>query len=147
MGYGDLEPLIRKHVQKYDNIYAHAAVAPEMVLQYTASADIGVSYIDNPSLNDRFCLPNKLFEYIMAKLPVIVNDAPEMRRVVNEHQIGCVIQGDLTVESCNKALESISQVDPQIMRRSLKVASELYCWENQEKLMIDAYKRYVTTKH
>ena len=147
MGYGDLEPLIRKHVQKYDNIYAHAAVAPEMVLQYTASADIGVSYIDNPSLNDRFCLPNKLFEYIMAKLPVIVNDAPEMRRVVNEHQIGCVIQGDLTVESCNKALESISQVDPQTMRRNLKVASELYCWENQEKLMIAAYKRYVTTEH
>ena len=83
----------------------------------------------------------------MAKLPVIVNDAPEMRRVVNEHQIGCVIQGDLTVESCNKALESISQVDPQTMRRNLKVASELYCWENQEKLMIAAYKRYVTTEH
>jgi len=43
MGYGDLEPLIRKHVQKCDKIYVHAAVATEMGLQYTASADSTVS--------------------------------------------------------------------------------------------------------
>jgi glycosyltransferase involved in cell wall biosynthesis len=147
MGYGDLEPLIRKHVQKCDNIYVHAAVATEMGLQYTASADIGVSYIDNPSLNDRFCLPNKLFEYIMARLPVIVNDAPEMRRVVNEHQIGHVIRRDLTVEAWTKALEKISQVNPQIMRRNLNKAAELYCWENQEKIMVNAYRQYVTTEN
>jgi glycosyltransferase involved in cell wall biosynthesis len=140
MGNGELEPLIREYVEKYDNIYVQEAVDPHVVLQYTASADVGVSYIDNPSLNDRFCLPNKLFEYVMAGLPVIVNDAPEMSRVVKQHQIGFVMQ-DLTVEALKKALDSLARIKPKIMKKNLKKASEVYCWENQERAMINAYKR------
>ena len=143
MGYGKLEPLVAKWADKYNNIYMQEAVDPGVVLQYTASADVGVSYIDNPSLNDRLCLPNKLFEYIMAGLPVIVNDAPEMSRVVEKHQIGIVMQG-LTVESLKNALESLALIEPEIMNKNLKRASEVYCWENQERAMINAYKHHTT---
>lgn len=91
MGYGELTPLAKSFAEKYANIFVHPAVSPEVVLEYTASADVGVAYIDNPSLNDRYCLPNKLFEYIMAGLPVLVNDAPEMKRLVKERGIGVVL--------------------------------------------------------
>jgi len=58
MGYGELEPLVREHAASRPNIRLKEAVEPGMVLPYTCSADVGVTYIDNGSLNDRLCLPN-----------------------------------------------------------------------------------------
>ena len=142
MGYGELEPLIKEYTESYSNIYLKEAVEPAIVLDYTASADVGVSYIDNPSLNDKFCLPNKLFEYISAGLPVIVNNAPEMRRVVNENKIGVVLD-ELTNQSLSRALDNISHMDPGSLSKYLRRTAELYSWNNQAQLMKSAYRQYV----
>lgn len=143
MGYdGGLEPLIKEYAGSHNNIYFKEAVAPEVVLEYTASADVGISYIDNTSLNDHFCLPNKLFEYIMAGLPVIVNNVPEMRRIVTENQIGVVLD-ELTFKLLNQALEDISKMESETLSMNLRRVAKLSSWDNQENLMIDAYKQYI----
>jgi glycosyltransferase involved in cell wall biosynthesis len=113
-----------------------------MVLPYTCSADVGVTYIDNGSLNDRLCLPNKMFEYIMAGLPVIVNDAPEMRRVVEEYRIGVILES-LTGESLARALDEIDRLDRGVLAENLKRAASVFSWENQEKVMLGAYGEHV----
>ena len=142
MGYGELQSMIEEHAVLYGNIYLKTAVPPEVVLEYTASADVGISYIDNPSLNDRFCLPNKLFEYIMAGLPVIVNDAPEMQRLVTENQIGVVLD-ELTSDPLARALEEIAQMNGDILKSSLRRTAEMYSWINQEKAMLRGYQEFV----
>lgn len=142
MGYGELEPLIKEFSDVNDNIYFKEAVPPSVVLQYTASADLGISYIDNPSLNDYYCLPNKLFEYIMAGLPVIVNNVPEQRRVINEKQIGIVLD-ELTAHSLGQALDDLDDMDAEILSKNIKRTAELFSWENQEMVMITAYEQYV----
>ena len=134
---------VGQYSDKYSDIYIKTAVEPGMVLKYTASADIGISYIDNQSQNDRVCLPNKLFEYIMAGIPVIINDSREMRRVVEKHQIGCVISGAFTAKSFRKAVKSITEISPPDMGQNLKKAAKRYCWENQETIMVSAYRKYV----
>ncbi len=143
MGYGELESLIREYAQLNSNIYFHEAVAPTEVLKYTASADIGVFFVDNSNLSYYLCLPNKLFEYIMAGLPVIVNNAPEMSRVVNENQIGIVLN-ELTALSLNRALDDISKMNFKILIQNLRRTAESYSWDNQAPLMISAYKKYVS---
>lgn len=142
MGYGELEPLIHEYADSHGNIYFQAAVAPTVVLQYTASADIGISYIDNSSLNDRWCLPNKLFEYIMAGLPVIVNNAPEMQRVVYENKIG-IVMNELTPKSLKQAFDELARIDAGDLKDNLKSAALKYSWHNQERVMLDAYRRYL----
>ena len=142
MGYGELEPLTKEYADSHSNIYFQKAVAPEVVLQYTASADVGISYIDNPSLNDHFCLPNKLFEYIMAGLPAIVNNAPEQQRVVNENQIGIVLN-ELTAQSLRCALEDLDHMNSGNLSNNLKRAAELFSWDNQAQLMINAHRQHV----
>lgn len=142
MGYGELEPLVREHAASRPNIRLKEAVEPGMVLPYTCSADVGVTYIDNGSLNDRLCLPNKMFEYIMAGLPVIVNDAPEMRRVVEEYRIGVVLES-LTGESLARALDEIDRLDRGVLAENLKRAASVFSWENQEKVMLGAYREHV----
>lgn len=146
MGYGALEELIWQYAAPGSGIYLQKAVNPGVVLDYTSSADVGVSYIDNPSLNDRYCLPNKFFEYISAGLTVIVNDAPEMARYVRNNSIGAVL-GELSKESLADALEQLEQMDKEELAVRLDRVAADSCWETQEERMLAGYHRWVVEKN
>ncbi len=62
------------------------------ILNYTSGAFAGLSVIDNVSINNYYALPNKLFEYLMAGLPVIVNNLPQMKKIVSDFGIGEVMK-------------------------------------------------------
>jgi glycosyltransferase involved in cell wall biosynthesis len=63
-------------------------VPPNEVVAWTASADLGVSLLEDTCLNHRLALPNKLFEYLVASVPVVVSHFPEMARIVNHYGVG-----------------------------------------------------------
>ena len=58
------------------------AVELGRLLAYTAEADVGVSLLQDTCENHRLALPNKLFEYLAAGVPVVVSDLPEMASLV-----------------------------------------------------------------
>ena len=58
------------------------------LINYTAGADIGVSLIENISKSYYYALPNKLFEYIMANIPVLTSDLPQMKKIVEDYNVG-----------------------------------------------------------
>lgn len=64
---------------------------PDALLRLTASADLGVHVPEPVTESIRLALPNKLFEYLAAGLPVVVADIPEMRRVVEGFGVGLVV--------------------------------------------------------
>lgn len=64
---------------------------PDDLRRLTASADLGVHVPEPVTESIRLALPNKLFEYLMAGLPVVVADIPEMRRVVEGFDVGLVV--------------------------------------------------------
>ena len=64
---------------------------PDELLRLTASADLGVHVPEPVTESIRLALPNKLFEYLMAGLPVVVADIPEMRHVVETFGVGLVV--------------------------------------------------------
>lgn len=68
-------------------IYA-GTINQRELMNYTAGADIGLSLIENISISYYHALPNKLFEYIMAGLPVICSDLPQMKKIVETYQVG-----------------------------------------------------------
>lgn len=142
MGYGELESSIKEVANSAPHIYFLPAVPPEEVLDYTASADIGVSLVEDASLSYRYCLPNKLFEYIIVRVPVIVSDLPEMKRVVNECKIGEVLN-DWSPQSLISALEKLELMPADEREKNLNEAAKQFNWEVQEKKMINAYEKYV----
>ncbi len=91
MGYGELEAQVKEAAAEMPNIHFQPAVPPEKVLYYTSSADIGLCLIENTCLSYYYSLPNKLFEYLLSGLPVLVNDMPEQRRIVEEYNCGWIV--------------------------------------------------------
>ncbi len=61
------------------------------LINYTAGADIGLALIENISISYYHALPNKLFEYIMAGLPIIVSNLPQMKNIVENYKVGEVV--------------------------------------------------------
>lgn len=138
MGYGPLVGLVEAYAAKYDNIFYHPAVAPEGLLEYTASADCGLCLIEDSCFSYRYCLPNKLFEYIMAGLPALVSGLPELKGLVIEEGIGEVIDKD-DCEGLAEAIERFKDLDRSRLRANLLRTARKYCWEEQETALAAIY--------
>ena len=66
-------------------------VSPDQLLPMTASADLGLTFLEDCCLNHRYALPNKLFEYLAAGVPVIASDLPEIAQIIKRFDVGCVV--------------------------------------------------------
>ncbi|MDQ7047713.1 MAG: glycosyltransferase [Sulfurovum sp.] len=139
MGYGPLEALIQEVSKEYKNIYFHKAVSPDVLLDYTSSADFGISTIEDSCLSYRYCLPNKIFEYLMAEIPVIVSNLYEMKRLVESHEIGIVAKENNS-NGLKIAIEEAVKLDKDKLQINIKKLKTIYNWEEQEKVLLKVYK-------
>lgn len=138
MGYGPLESLVQTAASTYNNIYFHQAVSPDVLLNYTSSADFGILFYENNCLNHYYCSPNKMFEYIMAGIPVIASNLYEMKRLVEENNIGIVAKEN-TPKGLQKAIEKATELDKEELERNIQKVKEIYNWEEQEKVLLKVY--------
>ena len=139
MGYGQLEGWIKEKAKKHENIYFHEAMNPAILLDYTSSADFGIATIEDSCLSYHYCLPNKMFEYIMAEVPVIVSSLPEMKKVVEDNYVGIVAK-DNTIDGLKNAILDAIKLDKVKMSSSLKMLKKVYSWEEQEKVLLEVYE-------
>jgi glycosyltransferase involved in cell wall biosynthesis len=139
MGSGSLEQEIKLAASKYKNIFYFPMVPAEVVLEYTSSADFGVHLMENTCLNHYYAMPNKLFEYAMAGLPVLVSNLKDMSDLIMNNRMGIVIH-DLSVNGINNAIDDFLNRDLVSMKsNSYRVACE-NAWEVQEQKLLAAYE-------
>lgn len=79
---------------------------PELV-QTLNGYDVGLSIFPPTTFNLAWCLPNKFFDFVQARLGVIVGPSPEMASFVEEYGIGMVLP-DFEPASLSRALESVT---------------------------------------
>lgn len=94
MGYGLLQPMVEEAANRLPHVHWHPAVPYEQVLEHTQSADVGLVSVRPTCLSYLYCLPNKLFEYILAGVPVLSNDLPDCRALIEEHLVGRMVERD-----------------------------------------------------
>ena len=139
MGYGLLEEEVKKASEKNENIYFREAVSPDVLLDYTSSADFGISTIEDSCLSYRYCLPNKMFEYLMAEIPVIVSNLYEMKRLVESYNIGVVAKQN-SPQCLQEAIKEAVKLNKDELKTNIKKLKTIYNWEQQEKVLLDVYK-------
>lgn len=116
-------------------------VPPDQLLSFTASADIGVTLLQDTCLNHRYALPNKLFEYLAAHVPVIGSDLPEIRNVISTYEVGQVVEpgnrADL-VAALNQAV--IDKTLRERWRRNIPHMLETFNWTQASEQFLRVYK-------
>jgi len=131
---------------EYENFYKNLAVKLKVIDQVffigkfsqedlpklTPSADVGIALIENISKSYYYALPNKLFEYIMAEVPVIVSNLPQMKEIVDKHNVGFVVDPDNKDEIIT-AIKNLTsdEVQNKKIKQNCKIASEELNWENE----------------
>ena len=145
LGYGPLEPLVRKYSAECGNIFFLPAVPPAELADYVSSADWGIFFYENSCLNHYYCLPNRLFEYIMAGIPMIVSDLFELRKFVEGLKIGIVV-GENSVAALRIAIIAAGRMTEEervAMKGRIELLKRTYCWEEQEKVLLGVYAEVV----
>jgi glycosyltransferase involved in cell wall biosynthesis len=107
--------------------------------RYTSVADIGVS-LDKPlHLNYAYSLPNKLFDYIHAGLPVLVSDLPELRRVVDTYKIGKVVSKVEPTEIATALSDMLESGELDNWKRNALVAAQSLNWQREQEVIRTVY--------
>lgn len=115
---------------------------PTDLLEYTRSSDLGVSLEENLGLNYYYALPNKLFDYIQSRIPVLASDLPEMSAVVKNYGIGETISGG-DAEQLAKAIRRMLDNTNQRLtwKQNLEKAAKELCWENEAPKLLQIYRK------
>lgn len=138
LGFGPLENKVREFEAENPNIHFCSAVKPQELCRYTASADVGLAIFENVCLNYYYILPNKMFEYLNCRLPVIVSDFPDMSVFVDQHDCGWKVAFDHDVVM--RMLEGISQEDIEQKKLNVLKCRRDFCWEKEEGKLVAIYK-------
>jgi len=134
-GGGEYEEHYQKLAEQMnltDQIFFLGKLTQEDLPQVTASVDIGVSLIENLSTSYYYALPNKLFEYIMAEVPVIVSNLPQMKAVVEKYDVGFAVDIDNKAELIT-AIKKLSEDSKlyESKKQNCQIASQELNWEKE----------------
>ena len=114
----------------------------EELYNYTVHADVGFSLDKDIGINHRYALPNKLFDFIRARVPLIVSDLVEIRKIVEQYDIGVVlpdISPKTIAQHTNELLQDNNKRN-RLKNNTIRASEEL-CWENEEKVLKTIYSQ------
>jgi len=129
-----------------DRVKIIPAVPYEELLDWTASADIGLT-VFKPSYTRsiRYCLPNKLFEYLMAGLPVVSSELEAIAELLKTYDVGQILPS-LAPSDIGAAINSML-LDPVALARmhsnALAIARQEFHWEKEKQTIVQFYDAIV----
>ena len=134
VGSGDIEEELKELVieqQLSGRVIFMGRLDPAELARLTCSARLGISLEEDRGLNYRYALPNKMFDYIQCRIPVLCSYLPEMAKIVESYGIGVAVR--------NRDPENIARVIRFILEehqagawdRALEKAAGELCWEKE----------------
>ena len=105
------------------------------LINYTVNATIGVS-IDKPTnLNYYNSLPNKIFDYAFAKLPMLVSNLPEISAIVNKYNVGKIIATHEPIIIANAIKEMTTSSNYTSWKQNCSILTNEINWKNESKIL------------
>jgi glycosyltransferase involved in cell wall biosynthesis len=114
------------------------------VIDELSKATIGIYLMENSGLCHYLALPNKLFQFINARLPVIVPTFPEMENIVSKFEIGAAVDPTDIKAAASKVLELTSDQEhySQLVRNCEKAAGILN-WQLEKEKFVELIRRSI----
>lgn len=147
MGSGDIKELLHNKAKELgllnQSIYFHEAVPQDDLIYYSASADMGIIPYPHIDLNSYYCTPNKLFEFIQARLPMLANDSPELRRFIEKTGFGMVHLMDSAPSIASAIDMAFAALDTAAWKSNLNEKALLFSWHEISHIYLDAMQPFI----
>lgn len=135
VGEADYIESLKKTAESQPNVKFLPPVATSEIANFISQFDVGVYSLPPTNFNNRHALPNKFFEFIQARLAVVVAPSPEMARIVREYDLGVVAE-DFSPESMADAVKTLTPEKIDYFKaQSAKHAYELSAEKNRERYL------------
>lgn len=134
LGDGPLKKSIKNYARQYNNIFFHQSVPFNEVVNIVSSAHFSVSVLrtEKPALSYEYCMPNKLFESMMAGVPILSGGMKYESNFVLENNIGDTIFFEKNIPQFKKSIENLLRKDYKVMKKNCLTLSKVYNWEVEE---------------
>ena len=146
VGDGDILEKVKKKVQELnlkEKIIFIKKVPFTELWNYTAHADLGISLDKGTNVNYQFSLPNKIFDYAHAGVPVLASNLIEIRKIFSQFEIGGMIANHFPEHIAGKINEMLkSEEKRNEWKKNLQLASCEFCWQKEEKTLQEIYSEF-----
>lgn len=147
VGGGDVINILKETVEKNDlgqKVIFKPRMPYKQLMQFTAVADLGLTLDKPTNLNYKYSLPNKLFDYILAGIPVLSSPLPEIEKIITKYEVGDFIADHDPKNIARKINGMLSnQALMGKWKKNCKFAAHELTWENEEKTLKGIYAKYV----
>ncbi len=109
--------------------------------KHTRQASVGISLEENLGKNYYYSLPNKLFDYIHAQVPVLASDLPEIKNIVESYHIGRITSSYDPEELASIVNDMMDDHEKRAeWKKNLKTAARELCWEEETEKLLGLYR-------
>lgn len=146
IGSGDVIDILHDLVKKL-NLNEKVLFLPKQpfdrLIHYTKCADIGVTIDKDTNINYRYSLPNKLFDYINAGIPILASSLVEIKHIVEKYDIGVLIESHDPEHIAMKIKYMMGNKKRTAQwKANLKKASLELDWNTEEKVLLEIFSKY-----
>ena len=128
-----------------ERVIFHPAVPHDELQYYTGMADVGLCNIENVCLSYYYSLPNKLFEYIQALVPIVGSNFPEIGGIIKHYEVGEICQPYDAISISSAIKRVLMKKDDAHLKENLLRAKRDLCWEQESKILYGAYQRLISS--
>jgi glycosyltransferase involved in cell wall biosynthesis len=144
IGYGKVEEELKAFVDEQGmlkRVHFLGRVDRDKLFNYTKQATLGMVLEEPVGLSFKFSLPNKLFDYIHAEIPIIAGNLPEISRIVNDYNVGVLVE-NYQPETIAKTIHNLLKNETLLskIKENQKSAKEILCWEIEQKKLDNYFK-------
>lgn len=136
VGDGDILSELKQKAKEQcmeDRVVFTGRVPFEDLPAYTACADIGVNLLENRGLNYYYSLPNRIFDFIRNNIPILANNFPEIKRIVEQYDLGILVD-ETTPEYLAEKIKELHIKGKNA--KGFALANKELCWENEAETIL-----------
>ena len=117
-------------------------IEPQFLKKLTLQATVGITLFDDKGLSNYYSLANRFFDYMQACVPQLCVNYPAYEEINNEYEIAVLID-DLSSNNIATQLNLLLENKDLYFRlqQNCIKAREVYNWQNEEKKLLEFYKR------
>ncbi len=141
IGSGDVIPMLKKMTSELgleSRIIFRNKMDFKELRHYTMCADIGLAIDKDTNINYRYSLPNKLFDYLHAGIPVLTSGLPELDKILDHYDAGYKIRNHDPQQIADVIKNIFNSYDEyKVKKFNASQAGKKLRWENEEKKLIN----------